>query len=45
LNLKSISLKYDKKNEIKYEVFIGCGNNKNLIKNVIQKRWWWKISN
>jgi len=30
--------------DVIYKVFIGSGNNSNLIKNTIRKRFWWTIT-
>lgn len=31
------------RNEKKYKAWIGCGNNGNLIKTLIRRRFWWVI--
>lgn len=33
--------KYHKKN-VKYSYYVGNGNNRNLVVEIMSKRWWWK---
>jgi len=30
-----------RKNGIRYNYYVGSGNNKNLIISIMKKRWWW----
>lgn len=39
------SAPFDRKQDVKYEYYVGRGNNANLIHSLMKKRWWWQSTN
>lgn len=40
---KDLNIEYAFKNEMRYKAWVGSGNNGNLIKGLIKRRFWWTL--
>jgi|JI6StandDraft_1071083.scaffolds.fasta_scaffold26968_4 hypothetical protein len=44
-DIEVCSTRFDRRQDVRYEYFVGRGNNANLIRSLMKKRWWWQPTN